>query len=308
MADKSFDAIIIGGGPAGMAAAVYMARQKLNFAFFTGELGGQVVYSTDIENYLGIHDVSGVEMVQKFQEHVEEYKKSFDIFENEKVTQIKKAQGGYQIFTEKSSHTSKSILIVTGAKHRMLKVPGEEKLKGKGVTYCATCDAPIFMNKAVAVVGGGNSAMESALLAEKYSTEVHMIVLGDALKGEDIVKKKIRASEKIHIHFEAKTIRIEGEDTVSGLVYADTDGNEQIVSVQGVFIEIGLIPVSDFIDLVEKNKRGEIVVDKMNRTNVEGIWAAGDVTDIMTKQIAIAVGEGSKAALGIIRYLQSQDS
>jgi len=303
-----YDSIIIGGGPAGMAAAIYMARQKLNFALLTGSIGGQVLYSSEVENYLGVHEVSGVEMVQKFQEHVDEYRKAFDVFENEKVTQITKLHGAFQIFTEKGSYQTKTVLIVTGAKHRKLKVPGEDELYGKGVTYCATCDAPIFKDKAVAVVGGGNSAMESALLAEKYSSEVHVIVLGDALKGEDVLKKKMEASEKIKIHYQAKTVRIDGEAMVSGIVYADQDGAEHMLSVQGVFIEIGLVPVSDFIDFVEKNKRGEIVVDKRNRTNVEGIWAAGDVTDITTKQIAIAVGEGSKGALGVIRYLQKLDN
>ncbi len=303
-----YDSIIVGGGPAGMAAAIYMARQKISFAFLTGEIGGQVIYSSEIENYLGIHEVSGVEMVQKFQEHVDEYKKLFDLFENEKVTQIKKLNGAFQVFSEKNAYKTKTVLIVTGAKHRKLKVPGEDELNGKGVTYCATCDAPLFKDKPIAVVGGGNSAMESALLAEKYSSEVHVVVLGDALKGEDVLKKKVQASEKIKIHFESKTVRIDGEETVSGLVYEDKEGKEQMISVQGVFIEIGLVPVADFIDFVEKNQYGEIIVDKMNKTNVEGIWAAGDVTDITTKQIAVAVGEGSKASLEIIKYLQKLDA
>lgn len=303
-----YDSIIIGGGPAGLAAAVYMARQKLNFAFLTGKLGGQVIYSSEIENYLGLPESTGVEMVQKFQEHVDEYKKYFDLFENEKVTQIKKLNGDFQVFTEKNSFKTKTVLICTGAKHRKLKVPGEAELEGKGVTYCATCDAPIYKDKAVAVVGGGNSAMESALLAEKYSSEVHLLALDPALKGEDVLKRKVMASEKIQKHFEAKTVRIEGEGAVSGIVYQKKDGSEETLAVQGVFIEIGLVPVADFIDLVEKNKFGEIVVDKMNRTNVAGVWAAGDVTDISSKQIAVAVGEGSKAALDIIKYVQKLDS
>ena len=291
-----------------MAAAVYMARQKLNFAFLTGDLGGQVVYSSEIENYLGIQEVTGIEMVQKFQNHLDEYRKLFDVFENEKATQIKKLNGTYQVFTEKGAYKTKTILIVTGAKHRKLKIPGEDELSGSGVTYCATCDAPLFKDKSIAVVGGGNSAMESALLAEKYSSEVHVIVLGDALKGEDVLKKKVMASEKIKLYLKSKTVRVDGDESVSGIVYEDKEGKEHMISVQGIFVEIGLVPVADFIDLVAKNKAGEIIVDKMNRTSVEGIWAAGDVTDITTKQIAVAVGEGSKASLGIIGYLQKLEA
>lgn len=303
-----YDSIIIGGGPAGMAAAVYMARQKLNFAFLSGEIGGQVIYSSEVENYLGVHEATGIEMIEKFQSHVDQYRKMFDVFENEKATQIKKLNGTFQVFTEKSAYMTKTVLIATGAKHRTLKVPGERELRGKGVTYCATCDAPVFAGKAVAVIGGGNSAMESSLLAEKYSSEVHMIVLGDALKGEDTLKKKVMASEKIKLYFHSKTVRIDGEESVSGLVYEDQAGKEHMISVQGVLIEIGLVPVADFIDFVAKNKAGEIIVDKLNRTSIEGVWAAGDVTDITTKQIAVAVGEGSKAALGIIGYLQKMDA
>lgn len=301
-----YDCVVIGGGPAGMSAAVYLARQKVRFAMFTGELGGQVIYSSDVENYLGLPESTGLQMVEKFREHLEDYKALFDLFENEKVTQIKKANGAFHVFTEKRSLEAPTVLMATGAQHRRLSVPGEKELERKGVTYCATCDAPLYKDKPVAVVGGGNSAMEAALLAEKYSSAVHMIVLDKALKGEGVVKKKIEASEKIVPHYEAKTVRLEGADSVSALVYQSPDGAEHRVEVQGVFIEIGLVPVSDYIDFVEKNKRGEVVVDKWNKTSVEGVWAAGDVTDVAQKQIAIAVGEGAKAALGVIRFLQSK--
>lgn len=300
-----YDSIIIGGGPAGMSAAVYMARRKLNFALLTGELGGQVLYSTEIENYLGIHEVTGVELLQKFQEHLEDYRKLFDIFEQEKATRVKQLNGGFQVFTEKNAYQTKTLLIATGAKHRKLKIPGEAELDGKGVTYCSTCDAPIYQGKTVAVVGGGNSAMEAALLAAEYSDQVHLLVLDAALKGEDALKQKVNASEKIRTHFNAKTTRILGEEAVTGVIF-ETEAGEETLEVQGVFIEIGLVPVSGFIDFVEKNKKGEIIVDKMNRTSVEGVWAAGDVTDISEKQIAIAVGEGCKASLEIIRHLQKQ--
>jgi alkyl hydroperoxide reductase subunit F len=302
-----YDCIIVGGGPAGMSAAIYMARQQIKFAMFSGAIGGQVIYSSEIENYLGLHESTGVTMVKKFQDHLDDYKELFDLFEGEKVTQIKKSNGSFHIFTEKRSFQAKTVLITTGARHRKLSVPGEKELGGKGVTYCATCDAPVYRDKDIAIVGGGNSAMEAALLAEKYSKKVHMIILDKALKGEGALKNKIEASGNIETHYEAKTVRIEGEDAVEGLVYEAPDGKEHSLPVQGVFIEIGLIPVADFVDFVEKNKWGEIVVDKQNRTSVEGIWAAGDVTDISPKQIAIAVGEGSKAALNIIRYLQSQE-
>lgn len=301
-----YDCIIAGGGPAGMAAAIYLARQQLRFAMFTGEIGGQVVYSSDIENYLGLPDLSGVELVQKFQKHLEEYQDQFELHENEKVTNITRIEKGFAVKTEKGVYKAKTILITTGSKHRKLNVPGEKEFEGKGVTYCATCDAPLFRNKAVAIVGGGNSAMDAALFAEKYSSKIHLININESLMGDDVMKSKVTSSAKISVHNECKTVRIEGKDHVDSIVLEAKDGKEESYPVEGVMIEIGLVPVADFIDFVEKDRYKQIVIDKKNLTSVEGVFAAGDVTDVSEKQIAVSVGEGSKAALSIIKYLQSK--
>jgi alkyl hydroperoxide reductase subunit AhpF len=199
------------------------------------------------------------------------------------------------------------VLVVTGEKHRELGVPGEKEFYGRGVTYCATCDAPLFKDKDVIVVGGGNSAMESALFLEKYATKVVILTINDALKGDGTLMKKIESSKKISVLPNVKTTKILGDAFVTGMEYETKDGEKKVMKTQGVFIEIGLIPVSDFIDMVKKNKWNEIEVDMNNRTSVPGIWAAGDVTTVTEKQIAVAVGEGSKAALRIIKYLQQQE-
>ncbi len=303
-----YDTIIIGGGPAGLAAAVYFARQQLRFALFTGHIGGQVAESSDIENYLGLHELTGVNMVKKFVEHIGDYKKHFDLHEDEKVMKVDRINGGFTVATDKGTFQTKTLLIATGSEHRKLHVPGEEDFQRKGVTYCATCDAPLFRDKRIAIIGGGNSAMDAALFSEKYSEHIDLIVLNPELRGDDVMKDKVSKSSKITVHYETKTIRIEGKTTVDAIVVQGKEGNEERISVQGVFVEIGLEPVTGFIDFVGKDKWGQLIVDKVNQTNVEGVWAAGDVTDITEKQIAVAVGEGSKAALSIIKYLQTRNA
>ncbi len=302
-----YDVLLIGGGPAGLSAAVYLARQKLNVAMFTGMLGGQVVWSSDIENYLGLHQLTGVQLVQRFQKHLDDYREALDIHENEKVNKVERIDGGFRAVTDKGSYDGKVVLIATGSEHRKLGVPGEKEFENKGVTYCATCDAPLFKNKVVCVIGGGNSAMDAALFVEKYATEVHVLTVNPELKGDESMKKSILASKKILVIPQAKMLRFEGKGVLERVIYETPEG-ERAVEVRGALIEIGLVPNSDLIDFVEKNKWREIVVDKRNATNVEGVYAAGDITDVTEKQIAVSVGEGSKAALSVIKYLQSKSS
>ncbi len=298
-----YDVLLIGGGPAGLSAAIYLARQKLNVAMFTGMLGGQVIWSSDIENYLGLHQLTGVQLVQRFQKHLDDYRKALDIHENEKVNKIERIKRGFRAVTERGTYEGRVVLIATGSEHRTLGVPGESELRNKGVTYCATCDAPLFKQKNVYVIGGGNSAMDAALFLEKYAKEVHLLTVNAELKGDAFMMKAVRASKNIVVVPNAKTLRFEGKRFLERIVYSDTKG-EHTVSADGAFIEIGLMPNSDVVDFVKKNTRGEIIVDKMNATDVEGVFAAGDVTDVTEKQIAVSVGEGSKAALSVIKYLQ----
>ncbi len=300
-----YDAIIVGGGPAGLAAAVYLARQKVQFALIADTIGGQTLWSSDVENYLGFHLLNGGDLVKKFKEHLKDYEGAFDLKEGESVTKIDRLTVGFRVTTPKGSYESKTLLIATGETHRALGVPGEKEFYGRGVTYCATCDAPLFKDKDVAVIGGGNSAMDAALFLEKYAKSISILTANAALAGDGVMMKKIAASSKMQVISGSKTTRILGDSFVSGLSY-EAEGEKHALDVQGVFIEIGLIPVSDFIDFVKKDKSGQIEVTIHNETSVPGVYAAGDVTTVTEKQIAVAVGEGSKAALTLIKWLQRQ--
>jgi alkyl hydroperoxide reductase subunit F len=300
-----FDCIVIGGGPAGMAASVYLARQKMHFAMFAGNLGGQVIWSSDVENYLGIHQISGIKLVEAFDKHLEDYREAMELHEGEKVKRVTKTKGGFSVETERGAYPTRTVLIATGADHRKLGVPGEDEYTMKGISYCATCDAPLFANKVVHIVGGGNSAMDAALFAAKYAKEVHLVTINAELMGDEVMKQRCLSQANVQVHVSTKTVGFAGKAMLESIILAGADGKDQEVPTEGVFIEIGLMPQSEMIDFAAKDKSGQFIIDSHNRTNVDGVWAAGDVTSVAFKQIAVAVGEGSKAALDIIRYLQS---
>jgi len=297
----SYDSIIVGAGPAGMSAAIYLARQKLNFIIISQNVGGYVTQSSEVGNYLGFNLIDGGQLAEKFEEHIKIY--GVNIKSPEEVKKISKAKNGFKVVTGRGEYLAKTVLIATGEKHRKLNIPGEDEFLGRGVTYCATCDAPVFGGKDIAVIGGGNSAMEAALFGAKYAKKVYLLNINKELAGESHLITRVKKEKKIQVFSEASAGEIFGGKFVEGLKYQQ-GGSEKKISVQGVFIEIGLVPVSDFIKIVKKDKWNEIEVDKYNKTSVEGIFAAGDVTDVTEKQIAVAVGEGCKAALGVIKYLQ----
>jgi len=301
-----YDAIVMGGGPAGLAASIYLARQKLIFLLLAGEVGGKALWSSDVENYLGFHLLDGADLVKNFRQHLDDYRGNFELRENELVRRIERFNGNFRVTTDAGMYDSRTLLIATGAESRRLDVPGEKEFYLKGVTYCATCDAPLFAGKDVFVVGGGNSAMDAALFLEKYASSVTLVSINQELMGDEALKRKCLASPKIRFLGATKVTRIAGQQLVTGIGLTGPDGTERLEPVQGIFIEIGLKPVSEFADLVERDKWGQIIVDKSCRTSLLGIWAAGDVTDVTEKQIAVAVGEGSKAALQIIKYLQTK--
>jgi alkyl hydroperoxide reductase subunit F len=301
-----YDVVILGGGPAGLAASVYFARQKLNFLVLTKDIGGYAMWSDDVENYLGFHLLNGPQLVKKFQEHLADYAGAFTLKDNEPATLVERIKGGFSVTTAKGTYEAKTVLIATGTTHRELGVPGEKELYGKGVTYCANCDAPLYKDKKVFVIGGGNSAMDAALFLEKYTTGIVIVSLNEELGGDSLLKQKIATSKNISVYTETKATQIVGTSVVTGVGLIGPDGKERLEAAQGIFIEIGLKPITDFISFVDKDKSGQIIVDKMNQTDVDGVFAAGDVTDVTAKQIAVAVGEGSKAALRIIAWLQQQ--
>lgn len=306
-----YDVIIIGAGPAGLAAAVYLARQKLKFLILTGDVGGQTLWSADVEDYLGFHLLNGLELVEKFKEHLKDYEGSYELHEGEPVTRIvrtpssQEGAGRVLVVTDIASYETKTLLLATGTKHRELNIPGEKEYSGKGVTYCATCDAPLFKGKKVFVIGGGNSAMDAALFVEKYTSDVTVVTINKELAGDAVMKTKILESKNIKVLPLTKTVKIVGNSFVTGIGLVGMDGQERIETCEGVLIEVGLVPSTSFVDIVEKDRWDQIVVDKRNQTSVPGIFAAGDATDIADKQISIAVGEGSKAALELIKYLQT---
>lgn len=299
-----YDLMVIGGGPAGLAATVYAARKQLNAALISQDIGGQMNWTLGIENYLGYQFIEAPELIGKFQTQVDQF--PIDQKIGDKVSRVEKIDGGYEAVLENGDrHQSKAAILATGKKPRMLNVPGEKELVGRGVAYCAVCDGPVFAGQRVAVVGGGNSALEAVLDMLKIAEHVDMVSL-TPLTGDPVLISQLSEGEKLAVYTEHETVRIEGDPLVEGMVIKDIKtGEEKRLDVTGVFIEIGLVPNSDPVKgLLELNKTGEVPVNCSCETALPGLFAAGDVTNVPEKQIVIAAGEGAKAALGAHRYLQ----
>jgi alkyl hydroperoxide reductase subunit F len=299
-----YELIIIGGGPAGMAAAVYAARKLINTILVTGDIGGQVNWTNGVENYLGYQFIEGDELISKFQQQVNQFpiKQKIGL----KVTQVKKINGGFEVIPESGeSILGKAVILASGKRPRKLNVEGETELVGRGVTYCSICDGPDFTGKKVAVIGGGNSAIEAALDMVIAAEHVDMVSV-TPLTGDPIMIEKLLAAKNITIYSEQQTEKIVGKVAVEGIVIKDLKtGAPKQLDVSGVFIEIGLVPNSDMAkDLVKLNQLGEVPVNSSCETEVPGFFAAGDVTNAPEKQIIIAAGEGAKAALTAHRYLR----
>lgn len=298
-----YDLIIIGAGPAGITAGVYAARKAMRFLVISMDIGGQAALSGDVENYTGYQFVTGPELAAKFEEHMKHFQ--VELREGEAAVEIKRVDNVIEVKTDKGLYRSRSLIIASGRRPRLLDVPGEKEFKNRGVTYCATCDAPIFAGRDVAVIGGGNSALDAVLQLMKITDKIYLINLTAELGGDSVMQGKVNQSGKVTVINGAQTREIRGDKMVTGLVVS-REGKEEEISVQGIFIEIGSVPESDFISGVEKNKRGEIIINNCNETNIPGIFAAGDVTDVPGKQIIIAAGEGSKALLSAFEYLSRE--
>ncbi|MCX6777653.1 MAG: FAD-dependent oxidoreductase [Candidatus Micrarchaeota archaeon] len=295
-----YDVLIIGGGPAGLSAAIYATRKGLKTALVTENIGGQTLWSAAIQNYMGFELIAGAELVQRFRDQVKKY--PVDLKEGERVREISIAHGGFSATTAKNSYSARSLILATGRRPRRLGVKGEEKYVGKGVSYCVTCDGPVFAGKEVAVIGGGNSAIEAVIQLMSLCPKVHLININDVLEGDHAEIQKIQGSPKVRIINSAKTKAIKGAKFVSSIVIEHA-GKEREIPVKGVFIETGSEPSADYADFIVKNREGEIVINCKCETSVAGIFAAGDVTDVPEKQIIIAAGEGAKAAISAFRYL-----
>ncbi len=300
-----YDLIIIGAGPSGITAAVYAARQKLNTLLITENIGGQAAWSGDIENYTGFQFISGGELAKIFEEHVKKY--AVTIKEKELASIIQRTPEGFSVKTDKETYESRTVIIASGKQSRKLGVPGEDRYRNKGVTYCATCDGPVFAGKDVIVVGGGNSALDAVLQLEKIARTVYVVNVNTGFTGDAIMIEKVQQLPNVTVMHSSTVKEIFGETFVKGIVISRNDTEEKI-ECSGIFIEIGLIPKSDFGIELKTNKTKELIIDSRNRTSVEGIFAAGDVTDIPEKQIVVAAGEGAKACLSAIKYLHQQSA
>jgi NADH-dependent peroxiredoxin subunit F len=299
-----YDVIIIGAGPSGMTAAVYTARKKLNTLLISKDVGGQTNWTNSVENYMGYQFIEGPELIEKFEAQVKQFPIELKIGDG--VTNISRLDRAFEILTESGqAHQGRTAIIASGKRPRSLNVPGEEKFRGKGVSYCSICDAPLFEGMNVAVVGGGNSALEAADDLTKIAEKVYLISL-TPLTGDQVLIDKINKAHNLSVFIEHDTLSIAGDNFVSRITVKDVRSNEiRELDVKGIFVEIGLIPNSDLAKgIVPFNGLGEIEVSCNCETVVPGLFAAGDVTSTPEKQIIIAAGEGAKAALQVYHYLQ----
>ncbi|GAI14282.1 unnamed protein product, partial [marine sediment metagenome] len=293
-----YDLVIIGGGPAGMTAAVYAARKRLKTLLISKDLGGQVLLTSEVENYMGYHYIEGRQLVDKFKEQVRHFPIDQEI--GEEVEKLSKEGEIFSILTRGGKKLrGKTIIIASGKKSRSLNVSGEKRLIGRGVSYCSICDAPFFEGKEVAVIGGGNSAFEAALDLVKIAPKIYLVDIASSWSADPVLLEQIEKENKVTSFPRHKVKEIKGDDRVESITIEALDGGQiKSLSVQGVFIEIGLVPNSEFAaSLVKLNQAGEVVVDCGNRTNIPGLFAAGDVSSVPEKQIIIAAGEGAKATL-----------
>ncbi|PUU91695.1 FAD-dependent oxidoreductase [Halanaerobium sp.] len=304
LSQKEWELIILGAGPAALNAALYAARKGIDLLLLTKDIGGQVITTNEIDNYLGKADTTGAELIYDFWDHIAKYEVETVI--GEEAVEVADGQPGKIVKTDNGKeYTTKSVIVATGAQKRHLGMKQEYVLTGKGVHYCASCDAFLYKGQPVAVVGGGNSGLEAALDLAKIGCEVDLIELQDKLMGDEYLQDRVNASKKITVHTSTTVDQIIGEDKLESVVIKNlSDESTKELDVNGLFIEIGLVANSDFVsDRVETNKQKEIIINERNETGVEGIWAAGDVTNIIDKQIIISAAEGSKAALRVNQYL-----
>lgn len=296
--------IIIGGGPAGMTAAVYAARKRIDALLLAKDLGGQVVWTLGVENYMGYQYIEGPELMQKFEEQMKRYPVEQKV--GVEVAALHRLDSGFGVTTDKGeSYEARAVIIATGKRPRPLNVPGEERLRGRGVTYCAICDGPVFAGEKVAIIGGGNSALEATDDMVKIAEHVYLMS-HSTLKGDKVLVDKVRDAPNITILLEHDVVEVEGSSRVEGIKIRDLKTEEESrLEVGAVFVEIGLIPNSELARGITKlNRSGEIEVNGGCETEIPGLYAAGDVTNVPEKQIVVAAGEGAKAALQAHRYLQ----
>jgi len=303
-AKDPFDVLIVGGGPAGAAAAVYAARKGIRTGVASERFGGQVLDTLGIENFISVKETEGPKFALALEEHVRNY--DVDIMNLQRAKTLKPNAGLFEVELESGATVkAKSVVISTGARWRNVNVPGEKEFKNKGVAYCPHCDGPLFKGKRVAVIGGGNSGVEAAIDLAGIVSHVTLIEFDTKLRADEVLQRKLRSLPNVTVVMNAQTTAITGGQTVDGLTYKDrASGEERRVELEGVFVQIGLVPNTEWLKgTIELSRHGEIIVDTKGQTSLPGVFAAGDATTVPFKQIIIAAGDGAKAALGAFEYL-----
>lgn len=305
-----YDLIILGGGPAGISAGVYASRKQLKTLLVTKEWGGQSIVSPDIQNWIGTKSISGSNLAKSLEEHLKAYAGEFvTIAPGVTVTSLAKTDAGFTVtLSDGATHETKTVLVATGSSRRKLTVPGADIFDQKGLTYCATCDGPMFSGMDVAVIGGGNAGFETAAQLLAYTKSVTLLNHGNAYKADPVTVEKVLAHPNMTGILNADTTEILGESFVNGLTYTDAQKEPHTLQVGGIFVEIGMLPNTDYVkgvlDLDEYNR---IKIDPWTqRASVEGVWAAGDCTNIRYHQNNISAGDAVKALEDIYVYVKTR--
>ncbi|MDP3043687.1 MAG: thioredoxin-disulfide reductase [bacterium] len=298
-----YDTIIIGTGPAGFTAGIYAARREMKTLIIGKEMGGQLIWASEIENYPGFKSISSFDLINKMNEQV----KALGVeIKSDEVKKIENKDNKFVLHTSRDIYEARTVILAMGLSPRRLAIPGEEKLTGKGVSYCANCDGPFYKNKTVAVVGGGNSALDAAEILSKIAKKVYLIHRRDEFRGFESLVNEIKARKNIELVLNSEPREVIGENKLEKIkIFNNKTRKEKDLEIDGLFVEIGRIANTDLVaDLVKRNERGEIIADEKCMTNCPGMFAAGDVTPVEFKQITIACGQGTIAALAAYQYLR----
>lgn len=305
-----YDLIIIGGGPAGITAGIYAARKRLKTLLLAKDFFGQVTKTSQVDNYLGIPEVSGPDLMKKFEEHLRKFQ--IEVKTNEAVVKVEKKEKNFLVKTKQGrKFSAKAVIAATGRDPRPLEVPGEKEFIGRGVSYCSICDSAFFQDKAVAVIGAGNAGFEAALDLLRYAKRIFIFEKSNRVTADEILQAQLKKEKKVEVHLNKEVKKIEGKSKAQALIYQDTLNHKTYqVPIDGVFVQIGSVPATGYLKgLVEFNDSDEVKVDfDTCQTSTPGVFAAGDVNDGRWKQIVIAAGEGCRAALAAYEYLQRYEN
>lgn len=297
------DTIIIGAGISGLTAAIYAARKRMKFEIISSDFGGQFMVSGEVLNYPGIVKTTGAEFSSVMKEQMKFNEVDVLI---ETVKEVKKQGTNFKVITDKNGYDTQTVIIATGARARKLNVPGEDRLANKGVAYCSICDGPLFAGMDVAVIGGGDAALEAVDFLKDIASKIYMLAIGDKFTGHEYLQEKVKKNPKVEVLFNAKTTEILGDEFVTGIKY-EQNGEEKQLEVKGVIIEIGRVPNTEtFKNLVELDEHNHIAIDCQGHTKVPGVFAAGDCASGHEYQYVIAAGQGCMALIKAARYLASK--